>query len=78
MAQRKPDERTTFDQVLSLVESLTPEAQESLVEEMKLQWLRQALAQAEQSVAEGKVYSEEEALARLDEHRREFLKRRNK
>ena len=78
MAQRKPDERTTFDQVLSLVESLTPEAQESLVEEMKLQWLRQALAQAEKSVAEGKVYSEEEALARLDEHRREFLKRRNK
>lgn len=78
MAQRKPDERTTFDQVLSLVESLTPEAQESLVEEMKLQWLRQALAQAENSVAEGKVYSEEEALARLDEHRREFLKRRNK
>ena len=78
MAQRNPDERTTFDQVLSLVESLTPEAQESLVEEMKLQWLRQALAQAEKSVAEGKVYSEEEALARLDEHRREFLKRRNK
>jgi hypothetical protein len=78
MAQRKPDERTTFDQVLSLVESLTPEAQESLIKEMKLQWLRHALAQAEKSVAEGKVYSEEEALTRLDEHRRQFLERRNK
>lgn len=78
MAQRKPEEQTTFDQVLKLVENLAPEAQEQLVEEMKLRWLRQALAQAEKSVAEGKVHSEEEALARLDEHRRQFLEKRNK
>jgi hypothetical protein len=78
MAQSKPEERTTFDQVLSLVENLAPEAQEQLVEEMKMRWLSQALAQAEKSVAEGKVYSEEQALARLDEHRRQFLERHNK
>lgn len=78
MAQRKPDERSTFDQVLKLVESLEPEAQENLVKEMKLQWLRQALAQAEKSVAEGRVYSEEEALAKLGEHRRQFLESSSK
>ena len=42
-AQRKPDEQFTFDQVLKLVENLEPDAQEQLVEEMKLQWLRRAL-----------------------------------
>ncbi len=36
MAQRKPEEQTTFDQVLKLVESLMPEAQEQLIDEMKL------------------------------------------
>jgi hypothetical protein len=63
--------------VLKPVEHLTPEAQEQLVEEMKLQWLRRALGQAEKSVADGSVYSEEEALAKLDEHRREFLSGHN-
>jgi hypothetical protein len=37
MAQRKPEEQTTFDQVLKLVENLGMEAQEQLIEEMKLQ-----------------------------------------
>ena len=45
MAQRKPEEQNTFDQVLNLVEELTPEAQEQRLEEMKLQWLRRELAQ---------------------------------
>ena len=34
--------------------------------------------EAEQSLTQGKVYSEEEALARLDEHRRQFLKGQSK
>jgi hypothetical protein len=78
MAQRKPEEQATFDQVLKLVENLTPEAQEQLVEEMKLQWLRRALAEAEQSVAEGKVHTLEEVEARLDATRREILERKHK
>ncbi len=74
MAQRKPEEQTTFDQVLKLVENLTPEAQEQLVEEMKLQWLRQALDQAEESLAQGKVVSQEELDKRLDAIKDEILK----
>ena len=48
MAQRTPEEKSTFDQVLTLVENLTPEAQEQLVEEMELQWLRRELGKAEE------------------------------
>jgi hypothetical protein len=47
MAQRKPEDQTTIDQVLKLVKNLTPEAQEQLVEDMKLQWLRKAMDEAE-------------------------------
>lgn len=75
MAQRKPDEQATFDQVLKLVENLTPEAQEQIVKEMKLQWLRQELAKAEESVSKGRVLTEEQLEARLDAKRREILER---
>ena len=78
MAQRKPDEQTTFDQVLKLVEDLAPEQQVQLVEQMKLQWLRRALAEAEESVAQGKVYTLEEVEAHLDATRREILERKSK
>lgn len=53
MAQRKPEDQTTFDQVLKLVENLTPEAQEQLIEEMKLQWLRLELGKAEDELRRG-------------------------
>jgi hypothetical protein len=46
--------------VLKLVENLTAEAQEQLVEQMKLQWLRRAADQAEESLAHGRVVSQEE------------------
>lgn len=78
MAQRKPEEKATIEQVLKLADQLTLDEQDKLVDELKLQWLRRALAQAEKSVAEGRVYSEEEAMARLDEHRRQFLERHQK
>lgn len=78
MAQREPEEQTTFDQVLKLVENLTPEAQEQLVEEMKLQWLRQAIDQAEVSLAQGKVVSQAELDNRLDAIRAEIQERHKK
>jgi len=78
MAQPKPEEQTTFDQVLKLVENLTPGAQEKLVEEMKLQWLRQAVDQAEESLAQGKVVSQVELDQRLDAIRAEILERQKK
>ncbi|MBY0546140.1 MAG: hypothetical protein K2W95_02555 [Candidatus Obscuribacterales bacterium] len=75
MAQRKPEEQSTFDQVLKLVENLTPDAQEQLVGEMKLKWLRRELSKAEESVAQGRVLTEEQLEARLDAKRREISER---
>ncbi len=75
MAQRKPEEQTTFDQVLKLVEDLTPEAQEQLVDAMKLQWLRRALDEGEKASAEGRVVSLEELNQHLDSIRREIIER---
>jgi hypothetical protein len=78
MAQQKPDEKATLDQVLALVSQLTPEEQDCVVEELKLQWLRRAIGDAEKSVAEGRVHTLEEVEARLDATRREILERKNK
>ena len=78
MAQQKPDEKATLDQVLALVSQLTPEEQDFVVEELKLQWLRRAIGDAEKSVAEGRVHTLEEVEARLDATRREILERKNK
>lgn len=75
MAQQKPEEQATFDQVLRLVENLTPEAQDKLVEQMKLQWLRLAADQAEESLAHGRVVSQEELDSRLDAIKAEIGKR---
>ena len=66
MAQRKPEEQDTFDQVLKLVEKLTPEAQEQLVEEIKLQWLRRELGKAEEQLRRGEGIPAEEAFAQLE------------
>jgi hypothetical protein len=43
MAQRKPEEQSTFDQVVKLVEKLSPEAQEQLIEQLRFQWLQREL-----------------------------------
>lgn len=67
MAQGKPEDKNTFDQVLKLVENLTPEAQEQLVEEMKLQWLRRELGKAEEQLRRGEGIPAEEAFAQLEE-----------
>jgi hypothetical protein len=74
-AQRKPDEQYTFDQVLKLVENLAPDAQEQLVEEMKLQWLRRALDEGEKDSAEGRTLSLDELNEHLDSIRQEIIER---
>lgn len=71
MAQRKPDENTT----LKLADQLTPDEQEQLVEEMKLQWLRRALDEGEKDSAEGRVVSLEELNRHLDSIRQEIIER---
>jgi hypothetical protein len=53
MAQRKPEEKTTLDQVLKLADQLTPDEQEQLVEQMKLHWLRRELGKAAESLDRG-------------------------
>ena len=53
MAQQKPDNKTSLDQVLKLIDQLTPEEQEQLVEEVKLQWLRREVGKAEESLDRG-------------------------
>ena len=75
MAQRKPKEKTTLEQVLTLADQLTPEEQEQLVEEMKLQWLRRALDAGEKDLAEGRVVSLEELNQHLDSIRQEIIER---
>lgn len=67
MAQRKPEEKTTLDQVLKLADQLTPEEQEQLVEEMKLQWLRRALDEGEESIRQHGTRPAEEVFAELKE-----------
>jgi hypothetical protein len=70
MVQRKPEEQNTFDQVLKLVEDLSPEAQEQLVEEMKLQWLRSELGKAEAELRRGEGVPGEQVIAELRERNR--------
>jgi hypothetical protein len=61
MAQRKPEDGTTLDQILKLADQLTPEEQEQLLEEMKLQWLRRELGRAADSLDRGEGKPADEA-----------------
>ncbi len=67
MAQRKPEEKTTLDQVLRLVSQLTPEEQQILSEEFsKLLELRRKCAQAEASLDRGEGIPVEEVFAEFE------------
>ncbi|MBX9877223.1 MAG: hypothetical protein K2Y22_02085 [Candidatus Obscuribacterales bacterium] len=50
MAQQKPEDKVNLEQVLKLVNQLSPREQDQLMEEMKLKWLRHALEDGEQSI----------------------------
>lgn len=67
MAQRKPEESDTLDQVLRLVTQLTPEEQEILSAEfLKLQQLRSKCAESEASLDRGQGISAEVVFDELE------------
>lgn len=67
MAQRKPEERMTLDQVLKLADQLSPEEQEQLVEQLKLQWLRRELGKAEDSLDRGEGLPADQVFTELED-----------
>lgn len=71
----QPKEKPTVEQVLRLVEELTPEEHEQVLEEMKLQELRRKLAKAEESIARGEGIPAEVALAELRQRAEDRLRK---
>jgi hypothetical protein len=65
--QQKPDEKVTFDQVLHLADQLSPAEQERLVDEIKLQWMRRAVEEGEDSIQERGLKSADEAFRELQD-----------
>jgi hypothetical protein len=78
MAQRKPKEQTTFDQVLKLVHQLTAPEQQRLLEQLKLEDLRREICKGIEASARGEVLSLEELNQRLDAKHVEILERQKK
>jgi hypothetical protein len=66
MAQPKP-ERISVEELLKLVDQLSAEEQEHMVEEMKLKWLRRELAKAEESLDRGEGIAADVVFAELKE-----------
>lgn len=66
MAQRKPEEQSALDQVLKLVNELSPEEQERVSEELELQWLRRKLGRSEEQLRTGEGIAAEQVFAELE------------
>jgi len=72
MAQSKP-ERVSIEELLRLVDQLSPEEHDKLVEDMKLQWLRRELKKGQDSLDRGEGIPAEEVFAEFEaeyEHRK--------
>lgn len=69
----QPQEKPTVEQVLKLVEQLTPEEREQILEEMKLQELQRALTRAEESIARGEGIPGEDVIAELRKRAQERI-----
>jgi hypothetical protein len=65
MAQPKPEEKTTLDQVLKLVDQLSAEEQEQLVEKMKLEWLRKEIQKGIDQADRGEMIDGDVVFAEL-------------
>lgn len=65
MAQRKPDDKVTMDQILELADQLTPEDQEELIEEIKLRWLRREIQKGIGEADRGELVDGDEVFAEL-------------
>lgn len=70
MAQRTPDEETTLDQVLKLVDKLTPEDQGRLIDYLDHLELKREIQIGIDDVRAGRLVDGEEAFAKLKERYR--------
>jgi len=71
----QPKEKPTVEQLLKLVDQLTPEEQEALAEEMKLKRLRRMLAEAEASLDRGEGIPGEVVLEELRQRAEDRLRK---
>jgi hypothetical protein len=78
MAQQKESEEEAIENVLRLVDQLSPDAREEVLHRLKVDDLRREIQKGLDSAQRGEVYSEEEALVQLEEHRQKVIKRQNK
>ncbi|MGD9682338.1 MAG: hypothetical protein AB7W16_14220 [Candidatus Obscuribacterales bacterium] len=78
MAQHRPEDNTTLDQVIKMADRLTPEEQEQLIEQIKLKWLRRAIDEADESLAQGRSVSLEELDKHIDSAKRKIIEERQK
>jgi hypothetical protein len=74
MAQRKPEEHGTIEQVLKLVDQLSPEGREEVLYLLKRDELRRDLQVGIDQANKGELFSEEEVLAQLKVHDEELRK----
>jgi len=75
MSQPKP-ERLSVKELLKLLDQLSPEEQEQLAEEMKLQWLRKELKQGTDELERGEGIPAEKVFTELRERNKAFRERR--
>ena len=67
MVQRKPQDKPTLEQVLKLVNELTPGEQDQVVEELKLQWLHRAIRKGVDEADRGELIDADVAFAELEQ-----------
>jgi hypothetical protein len=78
MAQRKPEDNVTLDQVLKLVYQLTPDDQQDLCDELsKLQELRQALKVGVEQLERGEGVPGEQVFRELRARHADMVKKQN-
>lgn len=78
MAQRKSEDSIKVQQVLKLVEQLSPEEREEVLYQLKLQDLRGEIQKGIESAERGELHSEEEVMAFLEQHHRKRLEAQDK
>lgn len=72
----QPQEKPTVEQVLKLVEELTPDERAQVKHALDLQAIQERLRQAEESIARGEGIPGEDVLAELKERAEARLRKR--
>lgn len=68
MARHKPEEQTSIDQVLKLVEQLSPEVREEVLDRLKLDELRKEIQKGIDSCERGELFPAEQVFAELKQN----------